>query len=360
MSTRKSRILVVDDSPVMRAALSRDLRACGHEIAEAPNGREALDKVQAELFDLMCLDIEMPVLDGFETLPLLRKTHSMMALPVIMITSLDRSADIIKALRRGANDYVTKPVDAGVLGARVETQLRLRLLTQMKDEFLRIASHDLKNPLAGIIGYADLLENMILPAGAMSERAGKVVAGIHDAAGRMQKIIADFLDFQAVQDGQVKLTLAPVDLNDVARKAVEALDAQARRKGIPLSSELQAGLPAVQADAARLAQVAENFVGNAVKFSRAGQPVVVRTVVEAGGVVLSVCDSGPGLSEEDLCKMFVKYARASNQPTGGEQSTGIGLAICKEMIDLHHGQIGVRNNAGPGAMFWFRLGTDPD
>ncbi|MBI4231237.1 MAG: hybrid sensor histidine kinase/response regulator [Planctomycetes bacterium] len=358
MSARNNRILVVDDSPVMRASLERDLRARGYEVAHASNGREAIEKVQAEPFDLMCLDVEMPLLDGFETLPLLRKTHSMMALPVIMVTSLDRAEDIVKALRRGANDYVTKPVDPDVLAARVETQLRLRLLTQMKDEFLRIASHDLKNPLAGIIGYADLLENMILPTGSMAARAGQVVTGILDTAGRMQRIIADFLDFQAVQDGQVKLTLSPVDLNDVARQAVDALHAQAVRKGIPLTSELQASLPVVQADAARLSQVAENFVGNAVKFSQAGQPVVVRTLADAGGVTLAVCDTGPGLTEEDLRKMFVKYARASNQPTGGEQSTGLGLAICKEMIALHHGQIGVRNNEKQGATFWFRLPGD--
>src|SRR5205085_2296627 len=107
---------------------------------------------------------------------------------------------------------------------------------------------------------------------------------------------------------------------------------------------------------ARLSQVANNFVGNAIKFSPKGSGVaVVRTRSENDLVVLEVSDAGPGLKEDDLLKAFGKYARLSNRPTGGEKSSGLGLAICKQMVEMHGGQVGVRNNPEGGATFWFSL-----
>jgi signal transduction histidine kinase len=105
----------------------------------------------------------------------------------------------------------------------------------------------------------------------------------------------------------------------------------------------------------RLAQVVNNLVGNAIKFCREKSMVTVKTSVQNNAVILEVCDSGPGLTDADLAKVFSKYSRLSNKPTGGEKSSGLGLAICKQMIELQGGTIGVRNNPDRGATFWFSM-----
>ena len=138
------------------------------------------------------------------------------------------------------------------------------------------------------------------------------------------------------------------DLNEIARDASESNQEYAAGKGVGLSLDLSNGLPSIEADAARLTQVVRNFVSNAIKF---GIERIQRNHSDSsrsGFVRLEVSDSGPGLTEEDLNKVFHKYARLSNKPTGGEKSSGLGLAICKQMIDLHGGEIGVFNNSDKG------------
>ena len=100
----------------------------------------------------------------------------------------------------------------------------------------------------------------------------------------------------------------------------------------------------------------ENFVGNAIKFSAADKPVAIRTSHSGTTVLIEVVDSGPGLTEDDLAKLFTKYAKLSNKPTGGEKSSGLGLAICRKIVELHEGRIGARNNTtGGGCTFWFEV-----
>ena len=171
----------------------------------------------------------------------------------------------------------------------------------------------------------------------------------------MQKIIEDFLDFQALEDGQIKLTLEAVDLNELARDVLERNADYAAKKRITPHLDLERGSLLVNADKSRLNQVLENFVGNAIKFSPPGEQVTVCTRKTESGVLVEVRDSGPGLTDEDMKKLFVKYAKLSNKPTGGEKSSGLGLAICKKVIEIQGGKTGARNNPGGGATFWFEL-----
>jgi signal transduction histidine kinase len=171
----------------------------------------------------------------------------------------------------------------------------------------------------------------------------------------MQKIIVDFLDFHALEDGKLKLETGPCDLNEIARDLIESIGETAKAKEIEIATDLEEGLPAVEADAARIRQVAQNLVDNAVKFSPPKSHVVVLTRRGDGSVKFEVRDSGPGLSDEDFQKVFQKYARLSSKPTGGEKSSGLGLAISKQLVEVHGGEIGVHNRDEGGAAFWFRL-----
>jgi len=272
-----------------------------------------------------------------------------------MVTAKDQSEDVVQALKIGANDYITKPIDFPVLRARVQTQLRLKRLSELKDEFLSIASHDLKNPLSCIMGFASVIESMVSPGEVMTEEIIRFLSKISSQTKVMQRIIEDFLDFQAMEDGQIGLKPGNTDLNAISQSVLERNAAYAEKKFITLDFEPEKSLPLFSADSSRLEQVVQNFVSNAIKFSDKGNRVLVRTGKSEDSVIFEAIDSGPGLRDEDMKKLFVKYARLSNRPTGGEKSSGLGLAICKKIIEMHGGAIGARNNPDSGATFWFRI-----
>jgi signal transduction histidine kinase len=357
MKTANGRLLVVDDNDLNREMLSRRLSRKGFEVATSSGGREALDLVEKENFDLVLLDIMMPEITGMEVLENLRKRFSPAELPIIMATAKIQSEDVVSALSLGANDYVTKPIDFSVLLARVDTHLKLKNLFKLKDEFLGMASHDLKNPLFVIVCQAYLIANKVPVGSVMTEEAMEMVNRVAQHAKNMQKIIADFLDFQAVEDGHIKLNLDQVDLAALAKNVVENFQPYAAEKEISLASmncsdELQ---PLVFADVSRLEQVVQNLVGNALKFNPPSGHVKVEVQCATDEVKLLVRDRGPGLSPTDLDRAFMHFGKLSRKPTGSESSTGLGLAICKKLIDLHEGEIGVYNNENGGACFWFAL-----
>ena len=356
MKVELGKLLVVDDNEMNRDMLSRRLKRIGHTVEIAVGGKQALEMLEQQPFDLILLDIMMPEISGIEVLKIVRQKYSIAELPIIMVTAKDQSDDIVESLSLGANDYITKPIDFPVANARVQTQLSLKRLAELKDEFLRIASHDLKNPLTGIIGYSSILKSLITPIEQIPQDLKNSIGRIDHLAQLMRRIITDFLDFQAMEDGQMKVDLKPFDINDIARMAIINNFDYAKSKQIEFTEEIATTPIQVNADQYRIQQVIENFTSNAIKFSDKGSKVTIRTKVEQNTAFLEVSDTGPGLTEDDMKKLFIKYARLSNKPTGGEKSSGLGLAICKKVIELHQGEIGARNNSqAPGSTFWFSL-----
>ena len=350
-------LLVVDDDPMNRDMLTRRLMRRGYRALAAPDGPTALRMLEEQPFDMVLLDVMMPGMSGLEVLKIVRQRLSVAELPVIMATAQDQSGDVVEAFRLGASDYVTKPLDFNVVVARVQVHLRLKHLADLKDEFLRIASHDLKNPLTLVRGGAATLRALLKPGMTLTPELYDLLERVEHNARVMQQIIEDFLEFRALEDGQLQLLRVPIDLNALAQQVVSNQVDYANSKGIRLRADL-ASLPVVLADSARLRQVVENLVGNAVKFGFVGTEIVVQTACDARTVSLNVRDSGPGLTPDDLNKLFTKYARLSNKPTGGEKSSGLGLAIAKQMVDLHGGELGAYNNPDVGATFWLRLPLD--
>lgn len=238
---------------------------------------------------------------------------------------------------------------------RILAEKELERLSHQKDEFIRIASHDLKNYLTSIQGINQVIQTLVKPGKQMPEQMHSLLDRISDSALNMYNIILDFLDFQAMEDGRLILNKEPMDLNDVCRQHLEGIQGYAKSKKTTLCLEPMENLPIVQADPFRIGQVIQNLVSNAIKFSPTGARVIIRTLRDADCIRLEVQDNGPGLQAEDFQKVFGKYVRLSNSPTGEEKSTGLGLAICKQLIDLHGGDIGVRNNPDKGTTFWFCL-----
>jgi len=379
---RRKRILVVDDETSNRELIEALLEELGHDVDLAADGSEALAKLDLS-HDLVLLDVMMPGIDGFEVARRIRSESKVTDIPICMVTALSGKEERLRSVEAGANDFIVKPIDKAELKVRTASLLKakeakdtikryqaelerqncrlqeiceqLLKLGEQKDDFLRIASHDLKNPLTCIYGFADYINSQIPPGTVMTAKAHDCTAKIVSQSRVMQKIIADFLDFQALEDGQLKLTLEAVDLNELAREVLDRNGGYAEIKRITPQLDLAPGTLLVNADKSRLNQVLENFVSNALKFSSPGEQVTVCTRKTESGVLVEVRDSGPGLADEDREKLFVKYAKLSNLPTGGEKSSGLGLAICKKLIAMHGGKIGARNNSEVGATFWFEL-----
>lgn len=354
-ATNKTRLLVVDDLDVNRDVTSLLLKHHGYEVLQAESGREALEKVETEKIDLVLLDIRMPEMDGIEVLRRLRKTHSALNLPVIMVTAEDLTEVTVEALQAGANDYLTKPINVIDTVARIESQLNLAYMAAVKDDVVHFASHDLKKPLIVMMDIAQVMRDQLKPGQPVPDDSIELLDMLLKTGSNMQGVISGFLDQEVLRQDKEIRSFKPLDLNAIILRAIDSNIDYAERKGVMLSHKLTVDLPVVAANEFRLLQILDNLIGNAMKFCPRGSTVEVHTRIENNEVFAEVTDNGPGLADDDFPKLFSKHAKLSNQPTGGETSTGVGLALCKQLIKLDEGNIGAHNNPDGGATFWISL-----
>jgi signal transduction histidine kinase len=244
--------------------------------------------------------------------------------------------------------------------ARLRAERRLHAATEhareraeaaerLKSRLLQIASHDLKVPLTALNAAAGMIGRAPHDEAAVRRLAG----GIQADTARMRTLVRDFLDAAAMEEGNLQLHAAEHDLDAIARGAVESLTPMAQAKNQRLVFlPAPTLLPRVNADAERLRQVFDNLIGNALKFSPPGGEVIVALGETPGWAFAEVRDSGPGLGPADFAKIFAPYQRLSAQPTGeGEDSTGLGLFIARELLTLQGGRLEVQSQPGRGAVF---------
>jgi signal transduction histidine kinase len=363
------RVIVVDDSIETADVMVRHMRLEGFDARSLNDPVVALEQIKADPPDVVLLDVNMPRMNGMEVLERLRSYPPTTELPIIMVTANNEPVDIVRGLDLGANDYLTKPPQFEVLAARVRTQIKikrlqdqrrkdiaeLRELSAIKDKFLQIAAHDLRNPLNNIVLGIELLGRVYPDTERPIERFDEILGTMRSAANVMRSIANDFLDLQAIRTGSIQLNRKPVSLNEMARSIVAQYQAQADAKELVMRVILDESLPPVLVDEDRMVQVISNLVSNAIKFSPAGATVGVRTRAVNGQVMVEVVDTGPGIPPEEIPLLFQEFVRLSNKPTGGEKSSGVGLSIARQLVELHGGRIGVKSQVGKGSLFWFTL-----
>jgi len=356
------RILVVDDESFNRLLLQRILKGIG-QVIEAENGQQTLELLAQQSFDLVLLDIMMPGITGLEVLKIIRKTPATVDLPVILISALSNNDDIVRGLQTEANDYITKPIDVDVVIARVETQLKLKNMTdtykqsiaeleaaqQLKDRLFGIASHDLKSPLSTLLMGHGLLQE------ALKDRpeTSRVMNIMLSTITKMNEIIEEFLDLAASQSGNISISLAPVNLDRMVAEVIAHYSITAMKKDIQLTAGEIAEM--AQADQARLQQVLNNLVSNAIKFSPRESTITLWSQANGDKVRVYVADQGPGIPENEREKLFKEFSKLTPRPTAGESSTGLGLWIVKHMVMLQGGSVGVDCPPEGGSVFWVEL-----
>jgi PAS domain S-box-containing protein len=234
------------------------------------------------------------------------------------------------------------------LNVELESALALaERSTRVRDDVLAVVAHDLRNPVHTVLGAAGVVE--VVPAGEAHDRH---VQMIQRAARTMERLISDLLDVASIENGTLSLRTAPVDLTALASDVVELLEGQARDRKIELHREIDPGIPVVTGDRDRLIQVLSNLIGNAIKFTPEGGNVWLRLARNGDEVVVSVADTGIGISPADLPHVFDRFWRARETTAKG---AGLGLSIASGIVEAHGGRIWAESQPGVGTTMTFAL-----
>jgi two-component system sensor histidine kinase/response regulator len=341
-------ILVVEDEEYNRILMAKRMQDTNYQIRFAVNGQEALDQVALKKPDLILLDVMLPEIMGLQVLHTLRQSHSMVDLPIIMVTAIDENDRIVRALELGANDYVAKPIHFPILMARMQTQLSLKQLAAMNTEFLSSASHDLRKPLAKILDTANQARLKLASGHGTPQQLLNDLTQISQSAAQIHNITACVLDMQTSGFAQIRLTKTPVQLEQLVAESIAYQNENMRNKQLRLIGPQNSAGLVVEADRTRIRQVLDLFIDNAILASAPGGSIYVNLVPVGNQARVEVVDDGAGLREEFLQTLF-----RDNELDSGRSSS---LGLCKQLIELHQGEIGVETNRdNQGTTFWFSL-----
>lgn len=366
------KILVVDDVQsnvlLLKALLGRE----GFNIIYAMNGTEALEKVKSESPDLVLLDVMMPDMDGFEVAGRLKVEPSQAEIPIIFLTALNDSASVVKGFQLGANDFISKPFCREELLIRVEHQLSLvdarRIILRQteelrktiagRDKLYSVIAHDLRSPMASI----KMLCNTIM----MSIEPGSVdVFEMLEMANKTSEEVFSLLDnllkWTKSQLGKLSNVPQSVDVVGLVEGVIEVFNPIAESKSIVLALNSSVEFVNVIVDIEMIKSVVRNLLSNAIKFSHKDTTITIqveiRNIPDSSDqeVVITVCDKGCGIKEEDQPKLLNEATHFTTFGTNSEEGSGLGLLLCKDFVSKNHGKLWFTSQEGVGSNFSFSL-----
>ncbi len=366
-------ILIVDDTPENLISLKKVLEKNNFEVDTASSGEEALKKVLKNSYVLIILDVQMPGMDGFEVAEAISGYSKAKETAIIFLSAANTELKFIaKGYSSGGLDYITKPLDMNILLLKVKTFYRIyeqsRKLKEMqdtllaeiefrkdaerkKDEFISIASHELKTPLTSVKGYVQLLERSVNKGD--TETVKKHLEKAQVQLEKLNSLIADLLDISKIESGKLKLNKQNFSIDYLLDNVLEIM-----HQSNPTFKIIKKGKANCEifADEMRIEQVIVNFLTNAVKYSPGTEEIFITINVKNDLLYLAVKDSGIGMLPEQLEHVFDKFYRVE-ETSQRFQGLGIGLYISSEIIKRHGGEIGVTSAYGEGSEFYFTMPT---
>ena len=342
-------ILIVDDTPANLLLLAKMLTARGYTSRPVPGGRLALQAARAEPPDLILLDVTMPEMDGYEVCAQLKADAALKDIPVIFISARNETIDKVKAFSAGGVDYVTKPFQFEEVYARIETHLQLRRLEKLRDDLTHMVVHDLRNPLAVICGFLDILE--LHEAQALSASTRKLVTVARRSAEELLNMIGSLLDVSKMEAGEMKLQREPCDLDALIRAVL--VTTQPLTGNRTVAFDVPESSLRVTVDAGLIRRVIQNLLSNAFKYTPADGAIRIVVTPSSGEVRIAVTDTGPGIAPEHHQRIFEKFGQVEDRKS--RLGTGLGLTFCKLAVEAHGGRIGVESEVGKGSTFWLTL-----
>lgn len=357
-------ILNVDDSDGARYAKSRILKRAGFKVIEACNGGDALLRARQERPNLILLDVKLPDINGLEVCRQLKggaETNTILVLQTS--ASCIGTADKIRALDGGADNYLVEPIEADELIANVKALLRLgqverelRDVDRRKDEFLATLAHELRNPLGPIRTALALLCKLDPVVPPMQDNARRTIARHTD---HLVRLVDDLLDVSRISQGKISLQWESVSLTSFIRSALETSSHSIEARGHALDVDLPSEELWVCGDAVRLSQIVANLLLNAAKFTAPGGRIAVAATREGDKVRIRLSDNGIGIAAASIDSIFGLFAQSGHSPDRVQDGLGIGLSLVRKLVELHGGQVSVHSaGVGLGSTFEVNLPLD--
>lgn len=361
------KILIVDD--VMSNVLLLKVLLTNEKfaIATASNGRQALEQVEKENPDLVLLDVMMPDMSGFEVAQHLKSNPNTADIPIIFLTALNSTADIVKGFQVGANDFISKPFNKEELIIRVTHQISLvaakRLILSKTEELQRtiagrdklysVIAHDLRSPMGSIKMVLNMLI-LNLPSEKIGAEMYELLTMANQTTEDVFSLLDNLLKWTKSQIGKLNVVYQDVDLVEVTDGVIEIFSMVASLKKIRIR-EMKPEKMMVNADIDMLKTVVRNLLSNAIKFSKENSEVLVKMEEVDGMAVVSVQDYGCGISEEGQKKLLHTDTHFSTFGTNNEEGSGLGLLLCKDFVVKNGGKQWFTSKEGEGSIFSFSI-----
>lgn len=368
-------ILIVDDRPENLLVLEELLQQPGRTFIRATSGNEALRNVLKYPIGLILLDVQMPDMDGFEVVSLLKANPATRDIPVIFLTAINKEEKyVLKGLEGGAIDYLYKPLNPAITKAKIQvfeqlyqsqfqikktnrelTDLNGKLndLNEQKNYLLGMAAHDLRNPVAVISQTSEIL--LLELEKSLTPEQVRFIENIQRSSHYMLHLLEDLLDVSKIEAGKLSLNIRLTDIHDLIVSSTELNGHLAEKKNIRIERREDIQTLHVYLDPVKIEQVINNLLSNAIKFSPAGTTIHMEATEDNNQLMVRIQDAGPGIPEHEKKKLFKAFQTTSVQATAGEKSTGLGLMISERIIRAHGGTIGVDSVPGRGSAFYFQL-----
>jgi len=346
----------------MEEEMVEGLRAARIRLGEGATGRAATTRTPVQIADI--LDQRefsgtsvRPLIArlGYRSLlsiPLLREQQIMGGLTVWRRKSGDFPPEVVNVLQTFATQSALAIHNARLFREIQEKGRQLELASKYKSQFLASMSHELRTPMNAVLGYTRML--LMNVYGELPEKVRDVHQRIDKSGRHLLGLINDVLDFSKIEAGQLALAINPYSIKDVIQAVVASTQSLATEKNLALRITVPADLPAASGDERRITQVLLNLVGNAIKFTDAGE-VRVEVAAVDGSFEVSVSDTGPGIDEREQQRIFEEFRQAEGAMTQKKGGTGLGLAIAKRIVELHGGKIWVESAVGKGSRFTLTL-----
>lgn len=358
-------ILAVDDTAANLQLLTGMLKERGYRVRPVTSGEMALRAIEAQLPDLILLDITMPGMDGFEVCRRIKANSAWADIPVLFISALNDTEDKVKAFQVGGVDYVSKPFQFEEVNSRVHTHLELQRqkrelkknfvalqeLEHLRDSLTHMIVHDMRSPLTAVQLSLEMIDSQMAPD---DKDTHTILTGAQQSIYQLLELVSGMLDVSRMEAGKMELHRKMTDIVALAQDAVQVLRPLALGKQLFCNSTEP--VPA-QVDPDLIRRVISNLLSNALKFTLPGGKVSV-TVLRAGNNArVEVKDSGSGIAPEHHQLIFEKFGQVGQRTR--VVGSGLGLTFAKMAIDAHRGEIGVISALGQGSTFWFQIPVGP-
>jgi K+-sensing histidine kinase KdpD len=373
-------ILVADDVAANVELLFDQLHVLGFRAIAAYDGPSALQACFEHRPDLCILDVSMPAGDlgvddrqtGFEVCRRIKRDPRTKSIPVIFVTALSDTTDRVKAIEAGGDDFLTKPHNRLVLGARVRSLIKLKAATdaledsnrklreleKMRDDLMKMIVHDLKTPLTSVLATTEMLRDGDF--GPLNERQTKALSDTESKSEDLLALIDDLLEVWRLEEASIKLDLQPISPAALFTELKHEWSLRFTQENADATIDVTEEAPVFHADKALLMRVLGNLVQNALTHTASSVKLNFAAKKDGEGVLLTVADNGPGIPPEYHELIFRKFERVKNPNIPRTRSSGLGLAFCKLVIDAHGGRIWVQSaGEGQGSAFHMYLPVQP-